>query len=60
MLTKGLNRIWAETYAERDAETALLSFGEAVVKRHGQFSGVYLIYYKLFEWLADKLIYRKG
>ena len=57
-MSRGLGKVWTETYAECKAETALLDFGEAVVKVHGQFKGIHLIYYKVFEWLADKLIYR--
>lgn len=41
-----------------DAEYSLLNFTERVCEIHGQYRGIYLIYYHIFEWLADKLLWR--
>ena len=40
------------------AEYSLLDFTERVCKIHGQHRGIYLIYYRIFQWLADKLLWR--
>lgn len=42
-----------------DAEYSLLDFTETVCELHGQYKGIYLIYYHILEWVADKLIWRK-
>ena len=42
------------------AEYYLLYFTETVCKIHGQYKGIYLIYYRILEWVADKLLWRKG
>ena len=43
-----------------DGERALLDFTESCCELHGQFTGIYWIYYHLFEWLGEKLLWRKG
>lgn len=40
------------------AECSLLEFTETVCKIHGQYRGIYLIYYHVLEWVADKLLWR--
>ena len=42
------------------AEYSLLDFTETVCKIHGQYKGIYLIYYHILEWVADKFLWRKG
>jgi len=41
------------------AENSLLDFTEKVCELHGQFKGIYKIYYHIFEWVADKMLWRK-
>ena len=41
------------------AEYGLLEFTERVCEIHGQFKGIYYLYYKIFEWIADKMLWRK-
>jgi len=43
-----------------NAEYSLLDFTERVCEIHGQYKGIYLIYYRIFEWLADKLLWRNA
>jgi len=40
------------------AERALIDFAESVIKIHGQFRGRHRLYYFIWEWLADKLLWR--
>ena len=42
------------------AEYSLLDFTETVCKIHGQYKGIYLIYYHILEWVADKLLWRNA
>lgn len=41
-----------------NAEYSLLEFTETVCEIHGQYTGIYKIYYHIFEWVADKLLWR--
>lgn len=41
-----------------EAEAHLLDFTEAVYQLHGEYKGIYLLYLRILEWLATRLIYR--
>jgi len=40
------------------ALNAIYEFSEAVVEIHGQFSGIYRLIYRIWEWLSYRLLYR--